>query len=1398
MVQNKKLAEIYRCFLTHQETSIVGLSLSCLLKYKPKHLVPYKELLQGLLEKGRLRKALLDFQDVLDGDRIAKEHRALLIPVVSRLLFGRLTVRESRSSKDSPAARRAAILSFLSILCGEKDEFFPFIYLMTRNFVPRERALKEIEVYSTEEKEGTLAALLGARSIDMAMLPGPVIEGFLNLLQTIVAQLGHRIEVYIPHLTNVVLELCKLVAVKSENIEDSKNTGEIDNSLRRGPIRTLCYQRLSQLFSQFGRSLDFSRFGAQLWSSTSGAIELLPEMVMKTEKTPSLLSLLETISTEPSLFSLLRMHEEAVVAVVKCVSSTSLMSVMNTALSFLQNLLDGVDSDGHHPGHDLIAKHIPLLLKQFSGRLKSNDDAALETKRLHRNSKARLRPGTWRKELRILCQVSELITKEHEGHLNDMNAVLHDLCELLLPYLQPGQGTTDDDKMNVIEILKRTIPTLPRSSATAVFDSLSTTLMPVKAKASGDAISVRFEIASLICIVGRILPEIKKIASLVQKLSAVHTKRIDEVDFETAIPALNSLGKDHDSAWVKLGAADPLLLSPLVSVCFHFLHNEDGVLARASFNALKTLITVASENTTEDNNWSKTVESLIVPPTRSGIQSRDSSIRRYYVLIVREIAKRFSEHSTSNICGDLEVLIDEENPDLDFFMGITHVQIHRKGRAFQRLRKTLNESEEKGIEFSSQSLSSILLPLALHPAYECKTKAEESIALEGIATVGAIARLLPWNKYNNTLMSILTSFERNPEQERYLVATMCAMLDAFSYDLVSEDGMEVEGSNAGDGSRKSSVWRALERRIIPKVEALLTKEKTDRRGNRIKLIRPPIVLTLLKLFQKFPTEFFESKLPHILAVMCDALRSRESDARDVARTTMAKIATSLDRRYLADIVRELTITLNEGYKLHVRAAVIHTILHESLAIAGSEVRNGEKEPVARIDACVPALMDVLQEDLFGVANERRESQDTNVRYVKEAGGSKSVHSIEMICRLLVFKPSAASSGKVSQSSVHCVVSPLLERLRLPNIDAITIRKIKEILLRVVIGLAHNPTVVPEELFPFVYATVQPFIGSQLIASVLDEEEDEESDDIVVSGGKKAKKKEVKNKGKVVEWRPSTQKHAQSARAAVSIQKKEQEDLRKVVDGASAPKLTGTGRHGTLHMSSTYGLNDPATISAVVFGLNLLHASLKKMSSDVSSKAVSMMDPFVAILTVCICNCKDNDVALVAMKCVMSFLRFKLPSLSKCSKSLGAQALTFLSSSGSSLNQNHDMTQACFKTLTYLINHDELENDSSTPKANTLSGAEGEEVLAKGVSLPLNAEQMKVLLSLISVSIAESDQHNPALGLIKAILSRRFQSPEFYDLMETVLKLNVRSQKASLRHVSAIDTSKHEKQSIPRI
>ncbi|CAJ1908376.1 unnamed protein product [Cylindrotheca closterium] len=1405
LVHHQLLERIFRCFLNHQDETVARLALTALSKYKVPYLVPYQSFFFDVLKKGQLKDSLLDFAEKYKEGKVVKSHRAQLMPLLVRLLFGRLSPKGKKSSKDTPASRRTAVLSFLSVLCEGEEDVFNFVFMMTRSFIPRNEKLVAMEQITPEDRENIMGVLMSIRPQDLVTLPSGVIEGFLHLLETVLTQLGHRISSYVPQFASIVLALCKMAGDGRQKGEENGKEEEAMSSMashtphinRYSSIRSLGCKRLSEIYGRFGDMIEVQKFGPLTWEALNRSVYLLPEMTVKTEKAPAILELLEVMSSDCRTIEMLAMHEAAVESVVKCIAETSMFSVMNSALSIVENLLT-VDepSSGakESTGIRLIRKFVPLLMECFTARLERGGGQLAESKpeRGKYKSKGGNRQNTWKRELEILCRVSELLSND-DGCLKDRSSILATLFSLLLPYLEPDRMTTDDDKMNIIGILKSTVLQLDQESMAEIYSSISKILSPSKGKAGIRSLTVRHAIAELVGAIAVMDEQYREVADSLLKLTAVNSKRVDEMDFDVVIPELNKLSQpDAHKAWLSsCGGNDPSppILNPLIAMCFHFLHNEDGVVLRVSHSALKMLIDLAARMAKRNDEvlWTKLVESSIMPFTRAGLQSRDASVRRYYILLVKGIAASFKDFSSANLCGDLHVLVNDENPDLDFFMNITHVQIHRRARGFQRLRSSLNDPSISE-RLSLQSVSNILLPITLHPLYECNTRADETFALEAIATVGSISRLLSWSKYNNMLWAMLTHFDRYPEQERYLIGAICATIDSFHFDLTTEKkdedtDMAIDGD---DQEQKTAVWRSLERRMIPKIEGLLMKEKVDRSGTRTKTIRPPITLALLKLFQKFPASFFEAKLPHLLSVICDALRNKDSDARDIARKNMAKIVVSMDLKYLADVIREISITLNEGYKLHVRAAVLHTILQELSALYKPPLE-GETSPLY-FDQSIGGQMELIQEDLFGEANERRESKETNVRYVKEAGGSKSIDSVELICRLLKFRPSDVATNGRNGSSIHCVVSPLLERLRQPDVDIYTIRKIRQLLTRVVVGLSHNPSVDAEQLFPFVYATVEPFVGQQTIAAAQKSEEsdDEDMDDamkpIKVSGSRELKEqKKEKKAGKVELWRPSTLKMVGSAKDAQEQKLEEKRTLRKVKDGASAPKLTGSGRHQLSNTASHNGLNDPASITAVIFGLNLLNSCLKKLNLDHESMP-SRMDPFVPLLTACVCFSRESDVALVGLKCLMSLLRFDLPSISSCSENLGTQALEFLNSSGSSLNQNSDLTQACFRTLTYLIKSGSTTESGESGKRDIL--LEGEEALAKNGRMPLNSDQMKVLISTLQLSVTDSDQHNPALGLIKAILARRYISSELYDLMEVMLKLVVRSHTSALRQQSS--------------
>jgi U3 small nucleolar RNA-associated protein 20 len=484
----------------------------------------------------------------------------------------------------------------------------------------------------------------------------------------------------------------------------------------------------------------------------------------------------------------------------------------------------------------------------------------------------------------------------------------------------------------------------------------------------------------------------------------------------------------------------------------------------------------------------------------------------------------------------------------------------------------LSESEESRSPFSMQTLSNILLPLALHPIYESKTKAEESLTLDAIETVGAIARHLSWSKYHTTLWTLLTQFERHKEQERYLVEAVCSVIDAFHFQLIGEPLLVVDEDVVDNGN--NTVWRALERRIIPKVESLLLKEKTDRSGAMVKSLRPSVALALLKLFRKFPVSFFEARLTRLLIVICDTLKNKDSDARDVARKTLAKMTVEMDISYLSEVIRQLAVTLTEGYKLYVRMATLHSILQELMkSYKPPRLSSSEKVLVTPFDSCIPAMMDLIQQDLFGTARDRKDADGAKNRLVKEATGSKSMDPIELICRMLLFEPSSHAADAKSVSAIHAVVSPLLQRLRTPDIDTTTIGRIGECLARVVVGLSKNETVTPDEVLPFVYASIAPFVGEYQSLIIAGDKSDDDSSgdedfetDIQISRTETSKRINPRSSNKtshkkmtasnVVEWLPSTLNAAKNGGDAREMKKKLRVDLHQVRDGACpAPPRT---------------------------------------------------------------------------------------------------------------------------------------------------------------------------------------------------------------------------------------------------
>jgi U3 small nucleolar RNA-associated protein 20 len=172
---------------------------------------------------------------------------------------------------------------------------------------------------------------------------------------------------------------------------------------------------------------------------------------------------------------------------------------------------------------------------------------------------------------------------------------------------------------------------------------------------------------------------------------------------------------------------------------------------------------------------------------------------------------------------DLACLL-RDDPETDFFQNVMHIQVHRRSRALQRVRKALAEAEEAGAEppFATPTVVHILVPLASQPLFSSESRADATLLHEAIHATGALARLLSWSHYNRLVQRFLRRLQTQegmtPTVERALVSGMCQVLDAFHFSMSPEaitdepadkDGSapleEADGADGADGADEMEV-----------------------------------------------------------------------------------------------------------------------------------------------------------------------------------------------------------------------------------------------------------------------------------------------------------------------------------------------------------------------------------------------------------------------------------------------------------------------------------------------------------------------------------------------------------------------------------------------------------------
>ncbi|XP_061192168.1 small subunit processome component 20 homolog [Saccostrea echinata] len=1323
LYRETEVRHLYEQLLLHKNGRVQKVAFSCIMTYKHKFLVPYKENFENLLNDAKFKTEIVLFSIDHENSVVSPEHRDQVLPILMRILYGKM---HSKTGKDSAGKshsqfRRSIVFRFLNGCSGEEIiKFMDMVFESFKHFVSDDA----LTMVCKTEKEIDLSQVIPLRKMN----------GALNTVDMIVKKLGHLIEGYLPSLHCILLGLtatCVACLERREGISPGAH-----KPLKN--IRQLCITQIMQFYDVFDtykfspKEID-AMFHVAVWPQ-------LPKLQYEGIYHPTpLLKLLHMCAANRRYLTLLaKCHDTdpdltPVSAVLKLLNAKEVnKTVTDFIIEMLNNLLLGEEEEEMENltmatpvkvnkmvqinvseigqfGAELLKPHVSDILTYLQKAIKS----------IKGHGK---RSQTAGKELSILSRISEFVTDQSECLA---------LIELLFPFLGEGLSRLPDTEVNILTSIRNLVDKVKDKKK--FYRSFCQLFGYIQNRQS------RILLCQLIQVIAENNEELQEIAQLLSELNAWDPKHTEEPDY---MKRLNAHKKVNEA--IK-GMEDELnvdFLLPVLHSCCYCIKNIDDMSLRD--NATHTLVTMVkqfSHVTYDQDVFRDLISNGLVHEVKAGFRNKKEHVRHEFIAVLSVLVDTFPSH---DMFADLVILKDKD-VEADFFENIRHIQTHRRSRALKKMNRTLQSRSVR-----KEILVSYLLPLTSSFLLDETFAKAQGLQESAIDAMGVLCKQLPWHVYINQLKYFLSLLSKKFEKKKLLVRVIVGILDAFHFDLrnsqhsvnnlpdsvakkkakgeiteepnpfeneeleaenteetvdaiptVPEETDETMETNSGSQTKQfdsiviCSVGQAtrihctIMKSVIPSLQRCLTKKEKSEDEHKLarnnlaedsEVLRVPIALAMIKLLQNLPHKSLERNLPGILLKVCNFMKSRAVDIRNTARDTLVKITTSLGLRFFPYILSELRGTLRKGYQVHVLCYTVHVLLKNLLPV----LKPGE------LDVCRKSLQDVFHEDLFGQVAEEKEVAGVTSKLF-EARSMKSYDSYKILAQV------------ISKESLMAFITPLKEVLDSTHSHTIA-RKVQEVLKKVVTGLLDNPGLDTESLMIFTHGLI-----TQSFPQLSD---------------KQSKQKETE------------EKETQSFRPPSCLLLPEEPKR-----GGDKPKLS---KKTNIHV-------------LVEFGLQLLCLCLKRGRLVATEENhCKLVDPFITILVDCL-HSKHIRINTLSLRCLCWLLKFKLPSVDGNIKKLANGMFVILknyASAGASKGENLELISMAFKAVTVLVRDVKIYK--------------------------LNQTQLQVLLTFCEEDLYDYNRQSTAFSLLKAILSRKLNVPEVLELIKKVEGMSITADSPHVR------------------
>jgi len=893
--------------------------------------------LHNLLDERKFREELTSLIHVdAEESRIEEGHRAALMEIVVRILYGNAVARQGNEGK------RAAILSALSNLRQEDQRLFIDLALLPFEGV---RGAVRVEEGRCELVEENLQDSVNEKKM----------VGFVMMVQNLVKALGAGVTAYLPDvLEALIVSMWKSKLTRNDIDDDAKDNAE-DEAADASTTKT---SRTIRKTSLKVFSLLIDTCPEFVWEPYVALVfkefvsDKLATLSHENIQSPSTrLQLFDTLAQHQQTAPLLSLNPQIIPSVLSCIEvPTANLSIFETVLRIATNLFilsqngeTGLVIEGTliMPNLTMLLDHLTIILTddQFQQIVDSRPCLDLITD--------------------VLRYSAPLV--------QDSIHVEHLIKPLLSLLRQPGKLVNEKIKGGLLESIVNLLPRVSDLQANSTtfeerLNSLSRLFVVLHDRYA------RITLCQIIDLFAEVDSQLSEIGNIVGDLNAYDTRRLDTPDFDRRLTGFAKLNEELHStltprAWIPV----------LYNLLFFVQDTEEMSLRTGSAFGLERFFVAARRNGLS-SPYTQLLSAAVLPAIKKGLKHSNDLVRREFAGVLDALVKNCHEWAPIT---DLKVLLVDGDEEANFFNNIFHIQHHRRMRAIMRLSNAAADGSLKAM-----NLEQIFIPVLEKISLESVGE-DVNVAAEAVRAVGVLSGALGWKAFRQMVKRYLGMLKSGDERERAVVRSVCAMVE----HTAKVAGARIQRSVPEEPTEEDDIAQQdfLVKTVVNEFYPPMLQYLHHHEESSIKL-RIPVAVALVKILKALPEKFMTSKLPAVLTDVAHILRSRSQENRDTSRKTLNEALSILGPRFFGFILKELRAALNRGYQLHVLGFTVHSLLTHLPAQHGA------------LDGCVMDVVDVLMDDIFGAVGSEKDSEGYTSS-MKEIKASKSYDSFEILASI---------------------------------------------------------------------------------------------------------------------------------------------------------------------------------------------------------------------------------------------------------------------------------------------------------------------------------------------------------------------------------------------------------------